>query len=166
VNILKAIRNIFFAIALIFINIFLAIGLWQGIVIYSDLKNSVNWPKTEAIVSASKIIKSSGKLGDTYCPEWDYYYNVDGKKYNSTRTAFGSYKCHSYRKYAERELNEHPIGSKVFATYDPKNPTKAALKLSTGYPFNVLILFCMLVVLEVVVPIVIFKVYKYQTHQT
>ncbi len=132
--------------------------MWQGIIIYFDTKNSVHWPKAEATVLATKIKESRGKFGVTYCPEWDYYFSVDGKQYNSTRAVFESCKCHSYRKNAELELNKHPIGSKVFAIYDPENPSKAALRLSNDSPFNMLlILFCMLIVFEIIVLIVILK---------
>ena len=125
-------RNSLYAILIVFLIGLSAIGFLWGVNIYLNEKNSTNWPKALAIVSSSKITELKGKNGVSYCPQWTYQFFVDEKQYSSSRTAFGTYQCHSHRKSAEVELNQHPIGSKISAIYNPDNPSHAALRLSNS----------------------------------
>lgn len=125
-------RNSLYVILSVFLMVLSAIGFLWGVKIYLNEKNSTNWPKTLATVSSSKIIELKGKTGVSYCPEWTYQFFVDEKQYSSSRTAFGTFQCHSQRRSAEIELNQHPIGSKISAIYNPDNPSHAALRLSNS----------------------------------
>ncbi|MGZ8236998.1 MAG: DUF3592 domain-containing protein [Methylobacter sp.] len=58
---------------------------------------------------------------------WFWVFNV-----SLGRAVFGTYQCHSHRKSAKVELNQHPIGSKMSAIYNPDNPSHAALRLSNS----------------------------------
>jgi hypothetical protein len=134
-------RNSLYIILIVFLMALSAIGFLWGVNIYLNEKNSTNWPRTIAIVSFSEIIELKGKTGASYCPKWTYQFFVDGKQHSSSGTAFGTYQCYSQRKSAENELNQHPIGSKISAIYNPDDPSHAALRLSNSGSFFWMLVF-------------------------
>jgi len=111
-----------------------------GTNIYFNEVSSANWPKTDAVIKSSKVNMLPGKRGITYCPEWTYSFTVGQQTFISNRTAFGIVTCHKTQKNAEKELDKHPVGSKILTIYDPNDPSKAALNMtkSTFFPFEMI----------------------------
>jgi Protein of unknown function (DUF3592) len=124
-NIPKTLIILIFIVLTLLGIIFFAMGINKNI----EFNNARNWPKIEAFIESQKVVEIKSKLGISYCPQWTYSYSVNGVQYMSSKSAFGDSKCTGWIKLAKKELDKKPIGTKVFAIYDPKNPKNAALKI-------------------------------------
>jgi len=96
---------------------------------------SVAWPTTEAVVVRSEVVASTttsgtggpvGRTMTTHDPEVSFEYEVAGQRYRSHRIIFVDI---NYRyDDAKATVERYPVGSRVTAYYDPRNPKVAVLE--------------------------------------
>jgi len=96
--------------------------------ILQDAKASASWPTANGIVSSSDVSHTTDSDGgDTYSPEVDYQYSVDGQNYSNNTIKFGE-NSYSSRNKAEGIAATYPVGRQVTVYYDPNQPVKAVLE--------------------------------------
>lgn len=89
---------------------------------------SKNWPKTSGTITRSEVDSWMKDGKSQYDARINYSYEVDGKKYNSTKVfSSGSYSGGNVTK-AKELVDEFPAGKTVEVFYDPEIPDSAALK--------------------------------------
>lgn len=110
----------------IIILVLISIGIWFFYLIYKivsviiKINASKTWVQTIGTVTDGQIkYSSSGKGGTRYRAEIQYSYKVFGAEYN------GKFKLDSFwrtKGAAERNCDEHPIGSSLTVRYNPEKP--------------------------------------------
>jgi len=89
---------------------------------------SKSWPKTSGTITQSEVDSWTKDGRSQYDARINYSYEVDGKKYNSTKiNTSGSYSGGNITK-AKEFVDEFPAGKTVEVFYDPDVPDSAALK--------------------------------------
>ena len=89
---------------------------------------SKSWPKTSGTITRSEVNSWTKDGKSQYDARINYSYEVDGKKYNSTKIySSGSYSGGNITK-AKKLVDEFPVGNTVDVFYDPEVPESAALK--------------------------------------
>ncbi|MGC9353749.1 MAG: DUF3592 domain-containing protein [Mariniphaga sp.] len=90
--------------------------------------DSKEWPATEGTITHSEVDNWLKEGKSQYEARISYSYEVDGKKYNSTRIySNGSYSGGNITK-AKELADKYPSGKTVDVYYDPELPESAALK--------------------------------------
>jgi len=86
---------------------------------------------TDGVVIASKVKTHEGDSdsGPTYEAIVKYRYEVNGRRYTSTRYAYGMWTS-SDRRQAQRIVAAHPPGRKIKVWYDPHAPAESVLQLA------------------------------------
>lgn len=89
---------------------------------------SKSWPVTTGTITHSEVESWMKDGKSQYDARINYSYEVDGKKYNSTKiNTSGSYSGSNITK-AKELVNDFPAGKTVDVFYDPEVPDSAALK--------------------------------------
>ena len=93
---------------------------------------SRRWPRTTGCVTRSFVLvgKPDGE-GQTYTPNVEYEYRVEGVKYLGATMQYGQMGF-SYRGWAERAIAGYPPGASVAVFYDPRRPAVAVLVPGTS----------------------------------
>ncbi len=116
--------------ALLFLVVFGGVGIGLGIWGWGVLTNaraSEAWPTVEGRVVRSDIDEQFDEEGDSYVPQIDYEYTVDGLEYENDRVRFGQ-NSYSSRRRAEEETGRYPVGRRVEVYYEPGNPENSVLE--------------------------------------
>lgn len=99
---------------------------------------SKSWPKTSFTIIRSEVDSWMKDGKSQYEARINYSYEVDGKKYNSTKiSTSGSYSGSNIAK-AKEIVEKFPAGKTVDIFYDPEVPDSATLK--TGVSSNDIIM--------------------------
>ncbi|MDH5378227.1 MAG: DUF3592 domain-containing protein, partial [Gammaproteobacteria bacterium] len=99
-------------IILVFVlaGVVMAVWSWRKI---QNKKQTLDWPEIKAKVVSSKIDQN-------LTPDIEYEFELNGKqvqkKYEFTEGMTAS------PEYAQRVVEQHPVGSQLTVYYDPKNP--------------------------------------------
>jgi hypothetical protein len=90
-------------------------------------------------IKSTKIVnvRSSADDPETYYPEVQYTYAVNGISYESEGISFAPGESLNSREEAQTIINKYPRNSKVKVYYKPDNPKLSALK--SGYINSTLI---------------------------
>lgn len=91
-------------------------------------QESANWPSVQGTITNSEI-DTWRRDGKTYYqPNIVYTYEVEGKKYTSSKVTVGDPPSDTNMSPAKRVQNEYQPGKQVMVFYDPEAPASAALK--------------------------------------
>lgn len=89
---------------------------------------SKSWPVTSGTITHAEVDSWMKDGKSQYDARINYSYEVEGKKYNSTKlNTSGSYSGSNMTK-AKELVDEFPAGKTVDVFYDPEVPDSAALK--------------------------------------
>lgn len=121
-------KNLFYVLLF---GVLMYVGIQQAL----EMGDSREWPTTEGVITASRIISSpktsteKGWHGSRYEYEVrvQYAYEVDGVSHSGNRLRIRPNQ-YSSEKNAQRELAEYPVGQRVRVYYDPKEPERSLLK--------------------------------------
>lgn len=97
-------------------------------------KESLNWPETPGVVTASFVheYKEIDDSEPAYTPRVGYSYKVDGKSYSNDLISFEINSMRSRsdktRSWAETIISDYLIGSPVTVYYNPANPQISVLQ--------------------------------------
>ncbi|MFZ0548264.1 MAG: DUF3592 domain-containing protein [Candidatus Promineifilaceae bacterium] len=101
---------------------------YWGWTILQDAKASASWPTASGLVTSSEVSHSTDSDGnDSYSPEVDYQYQVDGQSIVNSQIKFGE-NSYGNRRKAEEIAGNYPVGQQVTVYYDPERPDKAVLE--------------------------------------
>jgi len=90
-------------------------------------RRSVSWPVVDGTVVRSEVVtETTGNGITTYDPEVSFEYEVAGQRYRSRRIIFVD--INYGRDAARATVDRYPVGSRVSARYDPRNPKIAVLE--------------------------------------
>jgi hypothetical protein len=98
-------------------------------------RRSVMWPRVEAVVVRSEVVTSTvtndaggsvGRSSTTCDPEVSFEYEIAGQRYRSHRIIFVDINYSS--EAARATVDRYPVGRRVTAFYDPRNPKVAVLE--------------------------------------
>ena len=104
-------------------GIFAAFGTW---LVSSQIHALKTWLPVKAHVFHRHIRSVDSNNSDTtYEPRVWYTYTVGGQKYTSHRAIYGSES--SGYSWAEKIVNQYPVGHNCTAYYNPQDPTQAFL---------------------------------------
>jgi hypothetical protein len=93
-----------------------------------DARASATWPTAAGVVTSSEVDHSTdAEGGDSYSPEVDYQYQVDGQTITNNQIKFGE-NSYSSRRKAEEIAANYPLGQQVTVYYEPERPTNAVLE--------------------------------------
>lgn len=107
--------------------VFLLWGLATQIVDAVKTSNAADWPRADALVITSTLVK--GCRGNVqFLPDVRYQYVVDGQTYTGRRIAYGVQACGSDSS-AAIALRPYPEGRRVPVFYNPKAPGDAVLEV-------------------------------------
>ena len=124
----KSRRNNGFSLGIIFTLVGALIFYFWG---WPPLKygwESKSWPKTSGTIANSEVNSWTKDGRSQYDALINYSYQVDGKKFNSTKiNTSGSYSGGNITK-AKKLVDEFSAGKTVDVYYDPEIPDSAALK--------------------------------------
>lgn len=117
------------ALGVLFVFGLVGAGLsYWGWTILQDARASSSWPTSEGVVTSSEVDHSTdAEGGDSYSPEIDYQYQVDGQSLTNNQIKFGENSYNS-RRTAEEIAANYPVGRQVIVYYDPEQPDKAVLE--------------------------------------
>jgi hypothetical protein len=117
--------------ALFFLAVFGLIGAglsYWGWTILQNARASASWPTAEGVISSSEVSHSTdAEGGDSYSPEVDYQYTVDGLPFSDSTIKFGE-NSYDRRRTAEEIAATYPVGRPVTVYYDPEEPDNAVLE--------------------------------------
>lgn len=109
-----------------------------GVIIYSampgvdEASRSADWPSTQGTVVVSEVVGTYGdtvrRKGNAWKAHVEYRYEVDGKRYTSSRISFSDYGS-SIKSSHEERAGRYPAGREIQVFYDPKDPGKAVLEI-------------------------------------
>lgn len=88
---------------------------------------SATWPVTTAIITRSDIDRRHEDSGDSFVPDIEYRYRVEGRDLTSKGLRAGTPVTHS-RKVARSLANEYQAGQLVMIAYDPADASNALLE--------------------------------------
>jgi hypothetical protein len=91
-------------------------------------KASANWPSVQGTITKSEIETWRREGKSYYQPDIVYTYEVNSKKFTSSKVTVGNPPSDSNMSPAKRLQNEYPVGKKVDVYYDPEAPASSALK--------------------------------------
>ena len=100
-------------------------------------KQASQWPRVQGVIVRSGIESFEEKATDDnrartlYSPQVEYGYKVAGHEYHSRQILLGG-KISGSLAYAEKVAARYPKGRGVEVRHDPANPGEAALDISTG----------------------------------
>ncbi len=94
--------------------------IWQA-------ASSATWPTTTAVIVRSDIARRDDDSGNSFVPDIEYRYTVDGQDLTSKGLRAGMKVLYS-RKVARSVANEYHAGQLVMIAYDPANPSNALLE--------------------------------------
>jgi hypothetical protein len=101
---------------------------YWGWTILQDARASATWPTAAGVVTSSEVDHSTdAEGGDSYSPEVDYQYQVDGQTITNNQIKFGE-NSYSSRRKAEEIAANYPLGQQVTVYYEPERPTNAVLE--------------------------------------
>jgi hypothetical protein len=116
--------------------IFIGIGVY--LIYYSrrvrrQAGSSQGWPGTEGQITRASIrhslrSDSEGNSTDSYSPDVEYSYQVNGLHYAGEKIAFGATPSFSSDQKAQSTLSRYPVGGRVTVFYDPANPAESVLE--------------------------------------
>lgn len=89
---------------------------------------SASWPSVQGTITNSEIDTWRREGKTYYQPNIVYTYEVEGKKYSSSKVTVGDPPSDTNMSPAKRVQNEYPSGKQVMVFYDPEAPSSAALK--------------------------------------
>jgi hypothetical protein len=117
------------ALGVLFIFGLVGAGLsYWGWTIVQDARASSSWPTAAGAVISSEVSHSTdAEGGDSYSPEVDYQYQVDGQNIINDQIKFGE-NSYDSRRRAEEIAANYPVGRQVTVYYDPEQPDKAVLE--------------------------------------
>lgn len=117
--------------ALLFLVVFGGVGIGLGIWGWGVLTNarvSEGWPTAAGRVVRSEVEHSTdSEGGDSYLPQIDYRYQVEGQDYENDRVRYGE-NSYSNRRQAEAEAEKYPVGRQVEVYYEPGDPENSVLE--------------------------------------
>ena len=122
-------KNILKIVGLLALTVF---GAKQAL----EMGDSRKWPSTLGVISSSRIAHSTDtdtdsngfrRHYDEYEVKVTYSYAVDGMQYQGHRLEIRPTE-HRYKKHAERELADYPVGKQVPVYYNPEEPERSVLK--------------------------------------
>jgi len=111
-------------------------NLWLILRAYS----TKNWDKTDGIITDSELVDftSIGEADQTFKPQFEYSYILNGKEYKSKRIYFGSHIITSYNKrYSQKLVEKFSKGTKVIVYFDRLNEKQSVLE--TGIKYQIII---------------------------
>lgn len=95
--------------------------------------SAANWPRVQATIESGYVYETHSRRSQ-WCPNWNYAYAVAGNIYRSNKmepTLTTSRRCFPTKEIAEKSMKDLPVGSRVFASYDPDNPSQSAIVVET-----------------------------------
>lgn len=113
--------------------------LGVGIILYCQLAKwkvlrSASWLPVSAEITRSEVAAESLRYGlrnirgIVYVAHIEYSYEVDGTEYSGDTICVGGELNTSRRSRAEERRAKYPVGVRVCAYYDPKDPSRACLE--------------------------------------
>ncbi len=109
---------------------------------------AVGYPTATGTITQSEVETIRGRRSRTYRPTIKYKYTVEGQEYVGERYRYGQFS--SAKKWAERIVASHPVGSPFEVYYAPTDPSDAVLTVGLEgldlfifmfmLPFNVVML--------------------------
>ena len=114
---------------------------WGGYEIKGS-RESGSWPSVQGTISSSSVSKRTSRGSDhrtrtTYYPKVGFQYQVDGRRYTSSRIAFGTGESGGSAKWARKVVNTYPVGKTVAVYYNPQDPQYGVLE--SGFTWRSLI---------------------------
>lgn len=106
-----------------------AMGAWMikiGRQSKATAEAAVHWPKTEAVITRSKVKKKPGSNAG-YRFAVGYRYEVGDRSYKNDKIAIGG-EVTSGRTRAEKYQAQYPEGSSHEVVYNPQDPSEAYLE--------------------------------------
>lgn len=105
---------------------------WGGYEIKGS-RESGSWPSVQGAITSSRMSKRITRDSDhrkrtTYYPKVGFQYQVDGRKYTSSRIAFGTGDTGGSAKWARKVVNKYPVGKAVTVYYNPQDPQYGVLE--------------------------------------
>jgi hypothetical protein len=105
---------------------------WGGYEIKGS-RESGSWPSAQGAITSSGISKristdSDHRKRTTYYPKVGFQYQVDGRRYTSSRIAFGTGDTGGSAKWARKVVNQYPVGKTVAVYYNPQDPQYGVLE--------------------------------------
>lgn len=97
-------------------------------------KKSEQWNVVKGSIDSSRaeVVRSTGSRGSRkarlYQAVVEYSYEIDGRKYRSTRISFGGVFASNSKRGAEEQAARYVPGSVVDVRVDPTDPTSAVLE--------------------------------------
>ena len=110
-------------------------SLLAGLAVRNLVRGSASkyWPQTEGCILRSFVlVQKDSDHGESYMPQVEYEYVVEGKKYHGTRLRYGQIGTWT-RKQAERVLAPFPEGGRAAVFYNPRRPKDAVLLCGTSW---------------------------------
>lgn len=107
-------------------------------------RQASQWPKVQGVVLRSGIESFEEKATDDnrartlYAPQVEYAYKVSGHEYHSRQILLGG-KISGSQAYAKKMAVRYPKGAAVEVRHNPANPGEAALDISPGPVWLVLV---------------------------
>lgn len=118
--------------------------LGVGVIVYCQVakwkvRQSASWLPVTAEITRSEVARGIVKLfGSTskhsrsrayvYVAHIEYSYEVDGTEYSGDTICVGGELNTSMRSRAEERCAKYPVGVRVSAYYDPKDPSRVCLE--------------------------------------
>lgn len=121
---MKIIIVSFFSIICALVGIYL---IKSGSNQFLTASESKNWPKTEGVITDSRLIKKSDNDGITYEAQIAYQFYVEGEKIMGSNVQFGKYRTGD-PSLASFQVNKYKSGKKVTVFYNPINVYKSVLE--------------------------------------
>jgi len=105
---------------------------WGGYEIKGS-RESGSWPNVQGTITSSDVSKritrdSNHRKRTTYYPKVGFQYQVDGRRYASSRIAFGTGDTGGSAKWARKVVNKYPVGKTVTVYYNPQDPQYGVLE--------------------------------------
>ncbi len=125
------------AAAIFGVGLIVALGLflfWKGARNVQRAIASTAWPKTNGVVTGSQAgesttnDKKTGAVSTMYSTETTIHFQVDGKDYSTDLIHFGQTLGSGDSSEAALQAVRYPVGATVGVSYNPSNPSIAAVK--------------------------------------
>lgn len=128
--------------------LFLSVGVLSvGLAIRNLLKGSASrrWPQVQGrILRALVLVQTESEGGDSYTPQVEYEYTVEGIEYRGKRLRYGQTTGSWGRKQAKRTIGRFTVGGPAPVWFNPRKPADSVLVRGTSWG-NLAILFAGLV---------------------
>ncbi|MGD1096845.1 MAG: DUF3592 domain-containing protein [Bryobacteraceae bacterium] len=122
--------------------------LLLGLAVRNFAKGSAsrNWPRTQGCILRSFVLVGTSDEGESFTPQVEYEYVVEGVKYRSTRLRYGQIGSWN-RKRAEGTIAPYTVGAREPVFYNPRKPAESVLIRGTGLGNLVIVLAALVFIL-------------------